>query len=72
MGFFKIRFGKIFLDSRFHGNDKLDGCHSSEGWNPEAVIFVPTRDYLKVLTEPHVIAVLSNDETGDDAANIAS
>jgi hypothetical protein len=41
-------------------------------WNPENVIFVLTRDYLKALTEPHVIAALSNDETGDDADNIAS
>jgi hypothetical protein len=25
------------LDSRFHGNDSQEPCHSSEGWNPEKV-----------------------------------
>jgi UDP-N-acetyl-2-amino-2-deoxyglucuronate dehydrogenase len=24
----------FFLDSRFHGNDSQESCHSSEGWNP--------------------------------------
>jgi len=24
----------FFLDSRFHGNDSQEPCHSSEGWNP--------------------------------------